>query len=146
MSERYLPFTPDQRQSLIDFIATDTYPFNGVPHPTKDQVAAWLDGGTYAEWFWIARDGDPVGIMHYQDASDTHAEVHLRLRTPLRGHGIGTPALRWLTEHIFLKYPTKHRVEGWTRVDNCAMRRVFEKCGYMQEAFLRLDFPRGDGT
>lgn len=101
MHIRYVPYEPDQRQALIDFIAADRYPFNGVPHPTKEQAASWIDSGIYAEWFWLVVASKPVGVMHYRDASDIHAEVHLRLHTPYRGQGLGTAALGWLSAHLF---------------------------------------------
>ncbi len=146
MHIRYVPYEPDQRQALIDFIAADRYPFNGVPQPTKEQAASWIDSGIYAEWFWLLAASEPVDMMHYQDASDIHAEVHLRLHTPYRGQGPGTAALRWLSAHLFRTYPVKHRIEGWTRVDNIAMRHVFHNCGYVKEAQLCRDFPVEDGS
>lgn len=85
MNMRYVPYGPDQRQSLIDFIAGDRYPFNGVPQPTREQAASWIDSGIYTEWFWIVATSGPVGVMHYQDASAIHAEVHMRLHGPFRG-------------------------------------------------------------
>ena len=143
----FTPFTEDQRKRLIDFIAADTYPFNGTPTPTKTQVADWIDNGVYTETFWITSEtGRPVGVIQYQDASMIHAEVHIRLHAPFRGQGIGTQGIMWLTRYLFRTFPSKHRIEGWTRVDNLAMRRVFHKCGYVKEAHLRFDFPVGDGT
>lgn len=67
------------------------------------------------------------------------------LHTPYRGQGIGTDAISWLTDYLFETYPAKHRLEGWTRADNTAMRSVFRRCGYVKEAHLRLDFPAANG-
>jgi RimJ/RimL family protein N-acetyltransferase len=143
----YMRCTAEHRDPLIAFIAADTYPFNAVPQPAPDDVARWIDTGYYTESFWIAAAGGTrAGLLHYQDASAIHAEVHIRLHTPYRGYGIGTLAIRWLTDYLFEQYPLKHRVEGWTRADNIAMRRVFHQCGYVKEAHLRDDFPVGDGT
>lgn len=146
-SVSFLPCTPGHRDALLAFIAADTYPFNGVTKPTREEVASWIDKGIYTETFWIILDGTTrVGVMHYQDASAAHAEVHIRLHAQYRGRGIGTQAIRWLTDYLFQTFPAKHRVEGWARIDNTAMRRVFRNCGYLKEAHLRLDFPTGDGT
>ncbi len=138
---------PEERDALAAFVAADTYPYNAVPAPTVASVAAQIDAGYYTGTFWIVRDaGVRVGIVQYQDASATHAEVHIRLHTPHRGRGIGTWAVAWLTDHLFRTYPAKHRVEGWTRADNRAMRSVFARCGYVEEAYLRQDFAMDDGT
>lgn len=143
----YVQFVPDERDALIDFVAADTYPYNGVPEPTREQVASWIDKDFYAGTFWITLGGATrVGVVQYQDASAKHAEVHIRLHTAYRGQGIGAQAIVWLTNYLFRTYQAKHRVEGWTRVDNIAMRRIFRKCGYVKEAHLRLDFPTGDGA
>jgi RimJ/RimL family protein N-acetyltransferase len=142
----FLPVGPDERDDLICFIVADSYPYNATPHPSPEQVADWMDTGLFTETFWIARDGTRVGVLQYQDASSVHAELHIRLHTPYRGQGIGTEAMRWLTSHLFRTYPDKHRLEGWMRNDNAAMRQVFRNCGYTKEAHLRRDFPRGDGT
>lgn len=147
MTVSFLPAPSDQRDALIAFIAADTYPFNGVPAPTAADVASWIDKGIYTETFWITLAGTTrAGVMQYQDASAIHAEVHIRLHAPYRGRGIGTQAVRWLTDYLFQTFLAKHRVEGWTRADNIAMRRVFRGCGYVKEAHLRRDFPVGDGT
>jgi RimJ/RimL family protein N-acetyltransferase len=147
MGISYERYTPDERDELIAFVVADTYPYNGVPQPTPAQVAQWIDDGLYTETFWIVLDGATrVGILQYQDASAIPAEVHIRLHTSYRGQGIGAQAMAWLTDYLFRSYPEKHRIEGWTRVDNAAMRRVFFRRGYVKEAHLREDFPAGDGT
>lgn len=143
----YVQFAPDEREALIDFVAADTYPYNGVPEPTREQVASWIDKDFYADTFWITLGGATrVGVVQYQDASARHAEGHIRLHTAHRGQGIGTQAIVWLTDYLFRTCQAKHRVEGWTRVDNRAMRRIFRTCGYVKEAHLRLDFPTASGT
>jgi len=148
-----IPVAPDERDALIAFIAADTYPYNGTPQPTPVQVASWLDKRLYTESFWITRDdGTRIGAMHYSDGGDAgnasaiHAEIHIRLHHPYRGQGAGTQAVAWLTDYLFRTYPATRRVEGWTRVDNTPMRRVFRYCGYVKEAHLRDDFAIENGN
>jgi RimJ/RimL family protein N-acetyltransferase len=50
----------------------------------------------------------------------------------------------WAAEHLFTT-TSKHRLGGETRVDNIAMRRVFERCGWKQEAHYRQSWPTADG-
>jgi len=47
----YVQFAPDDREALIDFVAADTYPYNGVPEPTREQVTSWIDKDFYADTF-----------------------------------------------------------------------------------------------
>lgn len=142
----FLLATPDQRDALIAFIAADSYPFNGVPAPTEKDVASWIDKGIYTETFWIVLGGTTrVGVMQYQDASAIHAEIHIRLHAPYRGRGIGTQAVGWLTDYLFQTFLAKHRVEGWTRADNIAMRRVFRACGYIRRPICASTSQRAMG-
>ncbi len=146
MALAFVPVSTSERDELIRFITADSYPYNAHPRPTPEQVAAWIDTGLFSGTLWIVRDdGTRVGVLQYQDASPIHAEIHIRLHAPYRGQGIGTQAIEWMTDHLFRTFPHKHRLEGWTRSDNGAMRRVFRKCGYAKEAHLRRDFPTGEG-
>ncbi len=147
MGVSFVKFVAAEANYLLDFVVADTYPYNANPQPTREQVREWLDSGLFARAWWITLDDtERVGLLHYDDASAAHVEVHIRSHTPYRSRGIGTHAIAWVTDHVFNTLPTKHRIEGWTRVDNVAMRRVFRRCGFVKEAHLRQDFPTGDGT
>ena len=50
----------------------------------------------------------------------------------------------WAADHLFTT-TDKHRLAGETRVDNVAMRRVFERCGWVREAHYRQSWPMEDG-
>lgn len=52
--------------------------------------------------------------------------------------------VRWAAENLFTT-TSKHRLAGETRVDNVAMRRAFERCGWKQEAHYRQSWPTDDG-
>ena len=63
-----------------------------------------------------------------------------------RGRGIGTRALAWLTEHVFTTAAGASRIEGTTRQDNVAMRRLFRRGGYVKESHYRDGWPDPDGN
>ncbi|HWA06503.1 MAG TPA: GNAT family protein, partial [Ignavibacteria bacterium] len=63
-----------------------------------------------------------------------------------RGKGIGKHALKWLPDLVFTEYPNKQRFEATTRIDNNAMRKVFEHCGFVKEAHYRLAWPDENGN
>ena len=54
--------------------------------------------------------------------------------------------VKWSAEHVFTTMPDKPRLEGQTRVDNLAMRRVFRECGWVKEAHYRKSWPDANGT
>jgi RimJ/RimL family protein N-acetyltransferase len=68
-----------------------------------------------------------------------------RLKTNFRGKKLGQPILNWITRYVFENYPDKRRIEGQTREDNVAMRKLFNKCGYIKEAYYRMASPTENG-
>lgn len=61
-----------------------------------------------------------------------------------RGRGLGSEAVMLLTGHLFAREGA-HRVQATTDVDNAAMRRVLERCGFAFEGVLRGFMPVSDG-
>lgn len=61
-----------------------------------------------------------------------------------RGRGLGSEAVSLITAHLFA-VEGAHRVQSTTDVDNTAMRRSLEKCGYAFEGVLRGFMPTADG-
>jgi RimJ/RimL family protein N-acetyltransferase len=61
-----------------------------------------------------------------------------------RGRGYGTEALRQLLERLFARGGAG-RVQASTAADNTAMRRVFEKLGFVYEGTLRGFMPSDEG-
>lgn len=61
-----------------------------------------------------------------------------------RGRGVGREAVRLLTAHLFVREGA-HRVQATTDVENAAMRRVLERCGFAFEGVLRSFMPIADG-
>jgi len=141
---------PDDRATLTAFLAANTFPFHVRTRPTAEQVAEAIRAGAWEgddiETFWIddERDGR-VGVLRLDDLDDATAMVDLRLADATRGRGHGSAALRMVTEHVFAQHPAVIRLEGQTREDNVAMRRVFERCGWVLEAYYRDGWPVDGG-
>jgi RimJ/RimL family protein N-acetyltransferase len=70
-------------------------------------------------------------------------ELGIELFDEVRGKGVGTEAVRLITEWLLENdYP---RVQATTDVRNAPMRRVLEKLGFEEEGVLRAFMPDGDG-
>ena len=69
----------------------------------------------------------------------------LRVASRVRGAGVGTAAVTWLTGHL-LSGAGPSRVEATTGQDNAAMRAVLARCGYVKESHYRRSWPAPDGT
>jgi RimJ/RimL family protein N-acetyltransferase len=131
-----------QIERLAAWLPQQSWPF----HERPELDAAWVHEraeagyffGPEAKSFWMgAGTVEPAGLIRVFDLGDVTPLVDLRLGNYARNLGIGTRGLRWLTDWVFTALPDKHRVGGYTRHDNIAMLRVFEKCGFVQEARRR---------
>ena len=105
-------------------------------------VDGWLDLG-------IETGGRLVGEVDARRPPRTMPEGVFELGISLfdaidRGRGLGTEAIRLLTRHLFDSEEAR-RVQASTWVENHAMRRVFEKLGFVEEGVLRSFMPSERG-
>jgi RimJ/RimL family protein N-acetyltransferase len=143
-------FRSGEADELADLLAGEVWPYHGAPRVDHADVLRRASEGYYdnasARTFWITQNGSPAGIVRLFDLDDGTPMFDLRVREPFRGKGIGTKALRWLTAYLFTELPSINRIEGTTRQDNLAMRRLFRGCGYVKEAHYRQASPGAGGT
>ena len=101
-----------------------------------------IEEGGYAsdevKTFWVENDdGEKVGIVKIYDLQDEIPLFDLKIADMSRGYGYGPKALRLVAEYVFDLPEQKIRLEGHTRQDNVAMRKTFERAGFVKEAHLR---------
>lgn len=147
-------FDPDRdRAALTDLLTTEVW----LTHPRKPRLCESEVEALLAQGYWtcedvitvvIEVDGIQVGVIRVDRLSDAteSPRLDLRLRERVRGRGIGLEALSHITEVVFTRYPEKHRIVGDTRADNTAMRRVFARGGFTQEAVYRSAWTTPDGA
>ncbi len=141
-----MEFTQVQRHEadeVVAFMTAEEWPFHTEPKADGGAVHARVAGGAYDDAFWITEGQDRLGIVRLLDLDDGTPLFDLRVRASARGRGVGTAAVRWLTSHVFTNHDT-NRIEGTTREDNHAMRRIFTKAGYVKEAHYRDAWPGPD--
>jgi RimJ/RimL family protein N-acetyltransferase len=142
MQLRFDPVAPGDTALLARFLAESEWPFHFERRVDANWVRGRLESGHFfgddTRSFWVrAEEEEPLGFARVFDLSDATPLIDLRVATSARGRGVGSLALRGLTHWHFSEYPSALRLGGYTRHDNLAMRRVFEKCGYQQEALHR---------
>jgi RimJ/RimL family protein N-acetyltransferase len=71
-------------------------------------------------------------------------EIGIALDPAARGAGVGTRAVRLLTQYLFDELEA-HRVQAGTWVENHAMRGVLERLGYTCEGVMRAFMPSERG-
>ncbi len=136
---------PEERAILVSWLTSEPWIFHGTTNLDVERVNSLIDAGTFgapdAQTFWLfTSDAERVGLIRIfdlQDIVDGNPLFDLRIKRAYRGKGFGKAALRWMTTYLFEKYPALNRIEGNTRFDNIAMRRVFRDCGYVKEGHYR---------
>ena len=132
------------------FLLAEPWPFHAggrLPAAELDVrlASGWLDGpGT--ESFWIGAQAEHLGLLRLFDLDEGAPLFDLRLAAAARNRGVGTAAVQWLASHVFGARPEVDRIEATTRVDNVAMRRVLERCGWAKESHWRDAWPAPDGS
>ena len=111
----------------------------------QDVLQRVAEGYYGDETYWIEAGGERVGFVRLFDLGDATPLFDLRISAVHRGQGLGRTTVRWLTDRLFGEYPHVERIEGTTRQDNVAMRRVFRRCGYVKEAHYRRAWPDASG-
>lgn len=135
-------WTMEEQEQLIHFLTTNTWPFHGNAHPERELIEKTIEEGGYesdeVKTFWVQNEEDDiVGIVKIHDLQDEIPLFDLRIADRYRGLGYGSKALRLITEFVFGMPEEKIRLEGHTRQDNLAMRKTFERAGFVKEAHLR---------
>jgi RimJ/RimL family protein N-acetyltransferase len=129
----------DEAGDLATWLAGEAWPFHSRAHCTVAEALASIEDGDFSgtnPTYWVELEDRRIGIVHYRYLGDVSPDADFRLLSPFRGRRHGTRMVEWAAEHLFTT-TDKHRLAGETRVDNIAMRRVFERCGWVQEAHYR---------
>lgn len=98
--------------------------------------------------FVIELDGVAVGAIQYDSEDDTdyrHANIDIYLAPAAHGRGVGTDAVRTLTDHL-IRDLGHHRIVIDPAADNAAAIRCYRKAGFQPVGIMR-QYERGpDGT
>ena len=134
------------RQSLINFFTSTTFPFHVHSEQwTVAKVEELIDSGAFRnaenEAFWLRHDTlGVIGYVRLEDLADDTPMFDLRLASEFRGRGLGVGCLRAVTDHVFMTMDVD-RFEGHTRDDNVAMRSTLIRAGWSKEAHYRRAWP-----
>ena len=135
MQISYRLYEKEDKQLLVDWLTSETWPFHVRSSPCEADVQRWLRTGTFdgedVETFWIELDGECVGLMRAADLLN-EPTIDLRVRQAYREKGIGKLALTWLTARIFEERGQTERIAVQVRADNSAMRCVLRGTGYVK--------------
>src|SRR4051794_21304116 len=141
-------YDPERDEAvLFDLLCNEPWPHRVKAVMTEADVHEELDKGIYTNddvlTFLIEVGDEVAGYVRADDLGHerTDPQLDFRLRERFRGQGIGPIALAFITREIFERHPQTIRIEGQTREDNIAMRKVFVRGGYVMEAVYRHAWP-----
>ncbi|HEY4579347.1 MAG TPA: GNAT family N-acetyltransferase [Savagea sp.] len=137
-----IEWSSEEVEQLIHFMTTNTWPFHVEENPERQLIEKTIEEGSYesddVKTFWVIdEEQNKVGIVKLYDLLDEIPIFDLRIADEQRGKGYGPVALSLLTDYVFHLPDEKIRLEGHTRQDNLAMRKTFERAGFVKEAHLR---------
>jgi RimJ/RimL family protein N-acetyltransferase len=131
----------------------DASAYPGANPMLRDELQRRIDiSGRFVDgWLYlgIEADGRLVGEIDARQPSRSLPAGVFELGIALfqdadRGRGLGTEAVRLLAGHLF-DSEGAGRVQASTWVENTAMRRVFERLGFVEEGILRSFMPSDRG-
>jgi RimJ/RimL family protein N-acetyltransferase len=126
--------------AIVTFLRGSDWPFHGVRRLSVAEAEAVSVASDTTASYWIRDAGLAVGLIRLldlDDVDDGSPLFDLRIASEHRGRGLGTAAVKWLTDHLFFEFPVLHRIEATTRSDNAAMISILERRGYRLEGVLR---------
>ena len=148
MTPSFRPFERARDEAaLYDLLCRERWPHRVKTTLTEADVRHELELGVYDNedvlTFLIDVEEELAGYVRADDLGKERTEPQLdfRLRERFRGQGLGPIALAFITREVFTRYPQTRRIEGQTRRDNVAMRKVFVRGGYVMEAVYRQGWP-----
>jgi len=146
----FVPVVREHSDAVKRFLLAEPWPFHVgaalTPEAIDERIGAgWLDGPG-RQTFWIVSASTRCGLLRLFDLGDGAPLFDLRVSGSARNRGIGAAAVRWLASYVFDGWPDVNRIEATTRVDNVAMRRILERCGWAKESHWRevWSSPEGD--
>lgn len=139
---RLKEWTMEEQEPLIQFLTTNVWPYHVNTHPGRELIEKAIEEGGYesdaVKTFWVMGDeGEKLGVVQIYDIQDEIPVFDLRIAENQREKGYGLRALKLVTEYVFSLDDPKIRLEGHTRQDNIAMRKTFERVGFVKEAHFR---------
>jgi RimJ/RimL family protein N-acetyltransferase len=139
----------DEGAAIVAFLRGSDWPFHRVPRLSVEEAEAISVSNAQTDSFWIRDAGTAVGLVRLldlDDVDDGSPLFDLRIADEHRGRGLGTAAVKWLSDHLFGEYTVLHRIEATTRSDNAAMITTLDRCGYHLEGVLREAWKSAEGT
>lgn len=137
-----------EKENLINFISSGYWLFHSTPRISREKLIKQFDDGYFTgkgqKTFLIKNINSNIliGVIRLFDLGESTDDdetplFDIKIKEEFRCKGTGKKAVNWLTDFVFTNYPNKLRFEATTRIDNIAMRRVLEFCGFLKEAHYR---------
>lgn len=150
-------FEIQEKEILVEFLSSGCWQFHSTPQIPKEKLLKQFESGYFTgsgqRTFLIKKSVDNllIGVIRLFDLGESTDDdetplFDIKIKEEFRGNGTGKKAVSWLTDFVFTNYPNKLRFEATTRIDNIAMRRVLEHCGFVKEAHYRLAWPDKEGN
>ncbi|MEO8448115.1 MAG: GNAT family protein [bacterium] len=141
------------KEKMFGFLRSEPWTFYSKPILSEECLNELLEKGYFesdnARTFFIeTMNAEIAGMMRLFDLKDIgrgSPMFDIRISSVYRGKGIGSKAMKWITDYVFNTWEVQNRFEGTTRFDNFAMRKLFVKSGFVLEGYYRQAWQGSDG-
>jgi len=139
----------NEHEALITLLTSELWNFHGTKFCPEQRTRKLLQEGYFlsaeAETFLLRKNGEVCGMLRIFDLDDEIPMFDIRLSASFRGKNIGKAVMAWLKNYIFCEKGYR-KLEGNTRVDNLAMRKLFLQANFIKEGHGRKSWPDDDGN
>jgi ribosomal-protein-alanine N-acetyltransferase len=104
-----------------------------------NSTSEFMNFGQAQSYFWFIKfNNEFAGSVSCHNLNKTmlNAEIGYTVITSMRGNGIATEAVQWITKNIF-EYTPILKLIAYVHEENLPSLKVLEKVGYQREGLLR---------
>ncbi|MDZ4713720.1 MAG: GNAT family protein [bacterium] len=141
------------KDKIFNFLRSEPWMFYSTPLLSEEYLnelmqKGYFEGDNTRSFFIETMNDEIAGMMRLFDLQDIgrgSPMFDIRISSPYRGKGIGSKAMKWITDYVFNTWQIQNRFEGTTRFDNLVMRKLFIKSGFVLEGYYRQAWHGHDG-
>lgn len=150
MNLKFRKIEKNESDAIAEWLSSDRWPYFLGHTPTKAEVLKRIEEGSFFgegdQVFWVLNPNEEkIAFIELNELDDLAPMFSIRFKSEYRGKGLGKAAVDWISRYVFESFPEIRRIEAQTREDNIRMRKLFNKCGYVKEAYYRFASPTEDG-
>jgi RimJ/RimL family protein N-acetyltransferase len=146
-------FSNKDNKPLVDFLASEIWPFNVTSKLTSTKVMEWIKNDKFIKpenkAYWIILDNEKrIGLICLYDVSDTlmmYPEFEMWISSSSRTSEILKKIIQSFISDFFNKHKEAIGILTQMRQDDSIIRQVYHQCAFTKEGHRRKSWPSDIG-